>query len=151
MLGDSYPKKTLLSLNLIGTALALLALAFGNSIVSLLVYGALFGFSWGMRTAVVNSLMGDYFGRAAFGRIVGLASTVAFPLAIATPVLVGIGVDLLRGYRVPLLFSALWRSAHQPSSSSPTAQAHLHRVLSSTAILIGDHRWARGNEVIEPE
>jgi len=35
--------------------------------VAVLVYGALFGFSWGVRAAVSNSLIGDYFGRSAYG------------------------------------------------------------------------------------
>jgi sugar phosphate permease len=123
MLGDRYSKHTLLGFNLIGTALGLAVLAVGNSIGALLLYGALFGFNWGMRTAVVNSLLGDYFGRLAFGKIVGLTSTLASPLAIAAPIVMGLGVDILRGYQIPLLTlsgiclfsSTLFFSAHRPA------------------------------------
>jgi sugar phosphate permease len=107
LLGDRYAKNTLLGFNLIATALALVVLAAADTMAMLLVYGALFGFGWGMRTAVVNSLLGDYFGRAAFGKIVGVTSTLASPFAIAAPVFVGLGVDRLGGYYVPLLLLAV--------------------------------------------
>jgi cyanate permease len=52
---------------------------------------------------VLNSLLGDYFGRTAFGRIAGLTATLSSPLAIVAPVLVGLGVDRFHGYFLPLL------------------------------------------------
>ena len=70
----------------------------GAALPALFVYGALFGFSWGTRTAVFNSLLGDYFGRTAFGKIAGLSATLASPLAVISPVLVGFGVDWLQSY-----------------------------------------------------
>jgi len=103
MLGDRFAKHAVLGVNLAVTALALLILALGSALPALFVYGALFGFSWGTRTAVFNSLLGDYFGRTAFGKIAGLSATLASPLAVISPVLVGFGVDWLHSYLVPLL------------------------------------------------
>jgi MFS family permease len=103
ILGDRFAKHMVLGVNLFVTALALLTLALGSALPALLVYGALFGFSWGTRTAVFNSLLGDYFGRTAFGKIAGLSATLASPLAVISPVLVGFGVDWLHSYLVPLL------------------------------------------------
>lgn len=106
MLGDRAPKNLTLGFNLVGTALALSIVALAASTPALLLYGALFGFTWGMRTALVNSLIGDYFGRTSFGRIAGVVATLTSPLAVVAPVLVGIGADRLGGYLVPLLAMA---------------------------------------------
>jgi MFS family permease len=106
MLGDRFPKHATLGVNLIATAIGLLVLAFAGTMTGLLIYGAFFGFSWGTRTAVLNSLLGDYFGRTAFGKIAGLTATLSSPLAIVAPVVVGAGVDWLHGYFVPLLILA---------------------------------------------
>jgi sugar phosphate permease len=106
MIGDRIAKHIVMGANLIGTALGILLLTVGTTAPILLVYGALFGFSWGTRTAVMNSLQGDYFGRLAFGKIVGLTATLASPLVIASPVLVGVAVDAFGTYEIPLLLLA---------------------------------------------
>jgi MFS family permease len=103
MLGDRFPKNMALGFNLIGTAIALVVVATATATSALLVYGAIFGFSWGMRTALVNSLIGDYFGRTSFGKIAGLTATLSSPLAVIAPVVVGVAVDRLHGYFVPLM------------------------------------------------
>lgn len=107
MLGDRMPKHWLMALNLLLVAGAMLLLAFGASLVPFLVYGAFFGFSWGVRAAVQSSLLGDYYGRVAFGRIAGLMQTIAAPAAIFAPVLVGSVVDVSGGYQVPFLLMAV--------------------------------------------
>jgi MFS family permease len=107
MLGDRLPKNVLMGTNLIGATVSLLVLAVASSLPLLLVYGAFFGFSWGVRTAVSNSLQGDYFGRSAFGQIAGMTQTLASPAAIVAPILVGLGVDFLGGYQVPFLLLAI--------------------------------------------
>ena len=102
-LGDRVPKHTLLGVTLLGATLGVLIVAVASSVELLLVYGAFFGFAWGVRAAVLNSLQGDYFGRAAYGRIVGLTGTLASPAAIAAPIVVGIAADAAGGYEVPFL------------------------------------------------
>lgn len=102
-LGDRMPKHRLMGLNLLLTTTGMLLVSFGTTLAPFLVYGAFFGFSWGVRAAVTNALVGDYFGRAAYGRIAGLMQTIASPLAVVAPVLVGMAADALGGYRVPFL------------------------------------------------
>lgn len=106
VLGDRVTKHVLLGFNCVLATVAIVLVAVGTTLAPLLLYGALFGFSWGVRAAVSNSLQGDYFGRAAFGRIVGLTQTIASPAAIAAPILVGVAADVLGGYRVPFLLLA---------------------------------------------
>jgi MFS family permease len=101
--GDRFPKSVVLGGNLLVTALSLVILALADSAAALMLYGAFFGFSWGTRTAVANALIGDYFGRPAFGKIAGMSATLYSPLATVSPLLVGLAVDWQHGYFVPLL------------------------------------------------
>lgn len=129
LLGDRLPKHLLMAANVLGTGTALVVLVLaGSALPLLLVYGAIFGFSWGMRTAITNSLQGDYFGRAAFGRIAGLTQTLASPASIVSPILVGLAADALGGsYQVPFLWLAagaglgalLFLFATRPPDPSP--------------------------------
>jgi sugar phosphate permease len=107
MLGDRMPKHLLMALNLLFATIGMLLLSFGTTLVPFLVYGAFFGFSWGVRAAVSNALVGDYFGRVAYGRIAGLMQTIASPPALAAPVLIGLGADIFGGYQVPFLLLAV--------------------------------------------
>jgi sugar phosphate permease len=106
MLGDRVPINRLMTLNMALSTSTLLLLAFGTTLAPLLVYGAIYGFTWGVRAAVSNSILGDYFGRAAFGRIAGLNQTLASPGAVVSPLLVGIGVDWTGGFQLPFLILA---------------------------------------------
>lgn len=107
MLGDRVSINRLMTLNMICATVALFLLAFGATLLPLLLYGAFFGFSWGVRAAVSNSILGDYFGRAAFGRIAGLNQTLASPGAVISPLLVGFAVDWLGGFQVSFLILGL--------------------------------------------
>jgi MFS family permease len=101
--GDRVPKHTFLGLTLIGATIGVALVAVATSLPLLLLYGAFFGFAWGVRAAVLNSLLGDYYGRAAYGRIVGLTGTLASPAAILAPVLVGVWADAAGGFVTPFL------------------------------------------------
>lgn len=106
MLGDRMSINRLMTLNMLCSTVGLFLLAFGNTLTPLLIYGALYGFSWGVRAAVSNSLLGDYFGRAAFGRIAGLNQTFASPGAVISPLLFGLAVDWFGSYQAPMLVLA---------------------------------------------
>ena len=106
MLGDRMPINRLMTLNMVFSTVALFLLAFGTTLTPLLIYGAFFGFSWGVRAAVSNSILGDYFGRAAFGRIAGINQTLASPGAVVAPLVVGLGVDWFGGFQIPFLMLA---------------------------------------------
>ncbi|MFN8635820.1 MAG: MFS transporter [Chloroflexota bacterium] len=132
VLGDRMAKQRLMGFNLLSMVVALLLIAFGTTLAPLLVYGAFFGFSWGVRAAVSTSLLGDYFGRAAFGRIAGLTMTLASPAAIVAPIVIGWAVDVTGGsFREPflalavlsLIGSGLFFAASRPADpvQKPTA------------------------------
>lgn len=98
LLGDRLTKHRLLGFDMALSAASLLVLAFATSLPGLLLYGALFGLSWGVRTPVSNSLQGDYFGRAHFGRILGLSLLLTTPGAVLLPILIGLLADLQGNY-----------------------------------------------------
>ena len=107
ILGDRMSKHHLLGVSLVVTTGSLVVAAYAASLPLLMVYGALFGFCWGIRTPVINSLLGDYFGRLSYGRIAGLTFTFSTPLAMISPIIVGLVVDMQGNYQHSLLVLAL--------------------------------------------
>jgi MFS family permease len=106
ILGDRYPKRAVIGCTALATTAGLLILTVAGGRNVLFAYGALYGLGWGTRTAAFNAMLGDYFGRTAFGRIAGIVASVASLFAIATPPLVGLVVDRYGGYSIPLLILA---------------------------------------------
>ncbi|MCC7106886.1 MAG: MFS transporter [Chloroflexi bacterium] len=129
LLGDRLPKHQLLGSNLLVATTSLLLLAFASSLPLLLLYGACFGFSWGLRTAVANSITGDYFGRVAFGRVAGLIQLLASPASILSPIVAGLVADAVGSYRIVFLAlasvtitaSVLFFLARRPADPRRTA------------------------------
>lgn len=107
VLGDRFRKHMIMAVNMVAATLGLALLVVADGLVLLLVYAALYGTSWGIRTAVANSLQGDYFGRASFGKIAGLAQTLAAPTAILSPILFGLIVEATGAYRPALMTLAV--------------------------------------------
>jgi sugar phosphate permease len=106
VMGDRFQKNMLMGITMGLTAFSLLILFISPNVAFLLVYGAIFGFSWGCRTVLVNALQGDYFGRSSFGKIAGLVQTMAAPLAIISPIVVGLWVDRVGDYNSSFLILA---------------------------------------------
>lgn len=102
-LGDRYPKNLLLGAGMFGTAVSLVLLAFATSIWPVLGFGAIYGFCWGMRTPLVNSISGDYFGRASYGKITGVLQLLSSPLGVSGPVLAGLLADIQGHYQTVFL------------------------------------------------
>jgi MFS family permease len=121
-LGDRIPKRLLLGTVLVGTGLSLVLLSTVDWEPLFLLFGALFGLSWGMRTPILGSVFADYFGRSAFGRIAGTAHSVSLPLAIVGPVLTGLVADVSGSYKpafamlavVSVLSASMFFIAHRP-------------------------------------
>ncbi|MSP78514.1 MAG: MFS transporter [Dehalococcoidia bacterium] len=106
ILGDRYSKRLLLALSLAGTAVAVVFLAVAQDIVFVLVFGAIHGFAWGLRTPALNSIMGDYFGRTHYGKILGMLSALATPLSIFGPLVSAAAADGLGNYTLTFLIAA---------------------------------------------
>lgn len=106
-LGDRHPKNFLLAAAMFGTAVSLVLLAFATSIWPVLAFGAIYGFCWGTRTPLVNSVSGDYFGRTSYGKIIGVLHLVSSPFGISGPVLAGLLADIQGHYQTVFLTFAV--------------------------------------------
>ncbi|MCC6175017.1 MAG: MFS transporter [Chloroflexi bacterium] len=131
VLGDRVPKHTLLGVVLVGATAGVALVALATSLWLLLLYATFFGFAWGVRAAVLNSLLGEYFGRVAYGRIVGLTQTLASPGAFAAPIAIGMIADVTGSYETPFLAltvasalsAVLFLAATPPSTTRQPAHA----------------------------
>ncbi|MEO4001227.1 MFS transporter [Mesorhizobium sp. CAU 1732] len=106
VMGDQMRKGRLLAIGAFASSLGLVMLSLWDSQLVLFVFPALFGFSWGCRTAVSNALFGEYFGRRAFGKIAGIAQTFAAVAAIASPFLMGVAIDMVVPYSIMFMILA---------------------------------------------
>ena len=97
-LGDTLPKRILLSVALSGIGIAIFILGISQGLLGSLIYGAIYGACWGIRTPVSNSIMGEYFGRRHYGFISGCSQGISSPFAITGPVIVGMFVDIQGEY-----------------------------------------------------
>ncbi|MSP78196.1 MAG: MFS transporter [Dehalococcoidia bacterium] len=97
-LGDRLDKRYLAAIGMVGTAAALIILALATSLWSAMLFGVLYGFFWGMRGPMGDSLRGQYFGRAAFGKISGMTAVLSAPGSIFGPIFAGVMADIQGSY-----------------------------------------------------
>ena len=105
-LGDRYPKNIGLAFGSAGAGVSIVFLAFANSLVPVLVFGVIYGLCWGLRVPLTNSVTGDYFGRAAYGKILGTQQTISAVMGIIGPLVVGYLADVIGNYRMPFAMLA---------------------------------------------
>jgi OFA family oxalate/formate antiporter-like MFS transporter len=80
------------------------ALIVGRSVASLYLFLVLFGFSSGAYIPIYLIVMGRYFGRKAFGSIIGSSNAIRAPLALAAPVFTGWVYDTVGSYLPAFIF-----------------------------------------------
>ncbi len=101
-LGDRYRKHTTLAIGSLGTGVAMIMLALATSAVPVFAFAVIFGLCWGVRVPLVNSVAGDYFGRASYGKILGALQLISSPLGIVGPAATGYLADVQGDYRMVL-------------------------------------------------
>jgi sugar phosphate permease len=75
-LGDRFSKRLIAAGCLAGHATALLLVAYATQLPMVIGFAVVHGLAWGIRGPLMQSIRADYFGRAAFGVIVGLSSMI---------------------------------------------------------------------------
>ncbi|HIF71745.1 MAG TPA: MFS transporter [Dehalococcoidia bacterium] len=108
VLGDRYDKRKMLTVAMIMQTLGVAGLAGINATVFGIDLGLwplpffilFFGLGFGASIPLRLSILGDYFGRASYGSIVGLTSSVNAIFGAAGPALVGLIHDLQGSYRM---------------------------------------------------
>ena len=99
-LGDRLPKNVLLASASAVMSLSTLVLGLATSFPMAVAYAVIYGIGWGVRTPVMNSLQGEYFGMKSQGVIRGMIASVTTPITIAAPILVGYVADVQGTYRI---------------------------------------------------
>ena len=92
-LADRFSKNAVAAGTIVGHSVAMLVLAAANSYVWVLVYAVIQGLSWGVRSPVLTSMRGEYFGRKSFPAILGTSQGVAMSGMVVGPLLVGYMAD----------------------------------------------------------
>ena len=92
-LGDQLPKNVLAAATLLGHSLAMVILSMSDSYFFVVLYAVCQGLSWGVRTPVLTSMRGDYFGRNSFALIMGCSQGIAMLGMVLGPLLVGYIAD----------------------------------------------------------
>ena len=81
------------SATIVGHCVALIILAIADSYGLVIVYAVIQGLAWGVRTPVLTSMRGDYFGRKSFPLIMGTSQGIAMLGMVVGPMLVGYVAD----------------------------------------------------------
>lgn len=75
-LGDRIEKRKIIVVCMGGHTVALLILAFADSVAMLTAFAVIHGLSWGFRGPLMTSIRAEYFGRGSFATIMGWSSMV---------------------------------------------------------------------------
>ena len=107
ILGDRYNKRILLPILFFVQSISLVILAFANSFIDAIMFSVIWGIGFGMRTPILHSIRGEFFGGRHYATILGLN---AFPMGIGmmlSPVIIGFVYDSTNTYFYSLLSMAL--------------------------------------------
>lgn len=115
LLGDKYDKRKMLTIAMAMQTVGVAGLAGINADVlgvnlglwPLPFFVVFFGLGFGSSIPLRLSILGDYFGRASYGSIVGLTSSVNAVFGAVGPVMVGVIRDVQGSYRLGFAVLAL--------------------------------------------
>ena len=128
-LADRIPPRHLLSASMVLMAMAIVLLLGVRSPLAALPYSALLGMHTGIQRCSGSVTLINFFGRAHFGSVHGIAMALVIGAAALGPLPLALAQDFLGGYRPALLLllffpvasaMAVW-SAHPPGRPEPSA------------------------------
>jgi len=106
-LGDIAPKNRILFLFTTLQAVGVLVLTYADSLRTIYLFAALFGAGFGGRNPLTTSIRGEYFGRASFGKILGLSTVPMNVLLLFASPFAGYIKDVQGSYANAFLILAL--------------------------------------------
>ena len=110
-LGDRLNKRVMLVACMVGHVVALLLVTFAVGFWMIVLFAVLNGLAWGTRGPMQQALRADYFGRTAFGKIMGFSSLIVMTGMMAGPIIAGAMADAFgtyeRGFTVLAVIAAL--------------------------------------------
>jgi sugar phosphate permease len=99
LVADRMEKRWIAALAMVGHCLGMLILAFTTSPLWVPVFAVLHGLSWGIRGPLMSAIRADYFGRRAFGTIMGLSTPIVMMGTMTGPLLAGFLADRTGDYQ----------------------------------------------------
>lgn len=119
----SISKKIVIVVALLVHAAALVILARANGFSAVVIFVVLYGMAWGIRGPVTHAQRAEYFGRALFGRISGIAFLISMCGMVIGPLFGGLLADLFSSSRpsflvlagVALISAVLFTVAKRPN------------------------------------
>lgn len=100
LLGDRVNKRLLVVCCMLMHMAGLLLLSHATNLGMIVAFTVLHGLAWGWRGPQMAALRADYFGRAAFGKILGVSNMVIILGTISGPLIAGLLYDQTGNYRV---------------------------------------------------
>ncbi len=105
-LGDQMPKRLVLFIFTTIQAGAVVVLTYASTLSMLYLFAILFGIGFGGRSPLTTSIRGDYFGRASFGKILGLSTVPMNVLLLIAPPFAGYVRDTQGTYTMAFIVLA---------------------------------------------
>ncbi|MGD9944473.1 MAG: MFS transporter [Burkholderiaceae bacterium] len=100
VIGDRFEKRRIAAFCMLAHAAGLLALTYASNHAMLVAFAILHGGAWGLRGPLMQAIRADYFGRRAFGMILGMSAAVIALGQVAGPLVAGVFVDWTGNYRM---------------------------------------------------
>ena len=98
VIGDRFSKRAIVVVCMLGHTVALLILANASAFWMVALFAVVQGVVWGGRGPLMGAIRADYFGRAAFGTIMGFSSLIVMLGMILGPLIAGALADATGGY-----------------------------------------------------
>ena len=105
-LGDRIPKNVALFVFTLIQGLGVVFLTLGPDLLYFYAFAVLFGIGFGGRTPLTTAIRGDYFGRASFGKILGISTVPMNVLLLIAAPMAGFMRDELGDYDMAFLLLA---------------------------------------------
>lgn len=99
-LGDRVNKRVLLMTCMAMHCIGLLVLSHAVNLAMVLAFTVIHGLAWGWRGPQMTAIRADYFGRSAFGKIMGVSNMIIIIGTICGPLIAGVMYDQTGNYRL---------------------------------------------------
>jgi sugar phosphate permease len=107
VVGDQWDKRHIAVGCMAFHTLALLLVAYAFHPVLVFAFAIMHGTAWGLRGPMMQAIRADYFGRTAFGSILGVSSLLVMAGTISGPLVAGILADRTGSYRLGFTILAI--------------------------------------------
>ncbi len=105
--GDRMPMRHILAVAMIGHMVSLLILTLWTTLPGALTFSVIHGLSFGARGPLTMAIRAEYFGRAAFGTVMGFSSMIILIGMVFGPIVAGQSYDLTGSYEIGFIILAV--------------------------------------------